>query len=132
MSDENPLNELTPEEAAFVERLRGGYTPEPMSPARRVTFREELDARLTRRTLGWRAPLGAVLAASAALALWFAVPNVIEQPGLGAPLSETASAQSIEEVLLTLSASALDETESDNAELPDDYAAIASLLLDGV
>jgi hypothetical protein len=59
----------------WLEALRDGFRPEPMSPSRAAAFRRALDARLERRARARRFALPALAgAALAALALWLAWP----------------------------------------------------------
>ena len=136
MSDiERNRPELTSEEASFVERVTTSYAPPPMSPSQRVAFRQRLDARLGPRRRTWLvAPLAGVAAAAAALALWLAVPGAVEPiPGAtpGAHNRATAAPEESEDGSIDEALFALTTSDERDGSLPDDYAAIASLLLDG-
>lgn len=59
----------------WLEALRDGFRPEPMSPARAAAFRRALDERIERRSAARRFALPALAgAAITALALWLAWP----------------------------------------------------------
>ena len=133
MSDaEQNRPDLTREEASFVERVATSYAPPPTSSSQRVAFRRRLDARVERRSRAWwPGPIMGVAAAAAAVVLWLAVPGSVEpipeaQRQTTAQAPEGAADESIDEALFALTTS-----NDRDASLPDDYAAIASLLLDG-
>jgi hypothetical protein len=119
---------LDREDRDFVERLAAHWAPPPATPAQRAAFDEALRARLGPRRRRWLwTP--ALAAAAAAAALWlYAAPS--PRPAPLTPGASAAAAAWEDEILLSGDRSpAGDRDESEL--LPDDYAAIASLILDG-
>ncbi len=112
---------LGADDAALVERLRAGYGPESLSPARRAAFDTALRTRLERPALRVWALAAAV---SAAALVWFALPGggphgtQVATPGAAVAAWEA-------EVLFPeeLGATA---TSDDERMLPPDYLALAS------
>ena len=122
--------QLAPDDAAFVSRLAEHYrAPEPTAAGRK-TFRAALDERVRRRAAPWRAlALGLAAAAAGIAALLFAqAPRFVPALPDAAQGTAQASNTSPEEALLAL---AVPIAAADDA-LPDDYEAIAGLLLDEV
>ena len=111
------------DDAALVERLREGYGPEPLSPARRTAFDAALRERLeqpARRV--WA--LASVATASAAALVWLALPGSSpHRTQVAAPAAGVAAWEA--EVLFSeeLGATA---TSDDERMLPPDYLAMAS------
>lgn len=133
MHDERSEEER--EEARFIERLAASYAPEPLQPARRAELDEALNARIERRrrAMPWAAALGA--AAAAALLALLVTSGLFEPtPGAQPDVDAIAAVQPVtdwEYVLLDPESSPESEDAEDAAELPPDYAAIASSFLDG-
>jgi hypothetical protein len=138
---QNPeRDELTREDARFLERLRAHYTPEPLSGAERTAFDAKLRERIERSR--WRgALLPAFGAASlAALAVWL-VP-VTQTPVVPVPAPapvarvQTAEAPSSPaanwEQTLFYGDLTRDAVQDVSAELPPEYAAIEGVFFDGV
>ncbi len=133
MHDERSVEER--EEARFIERLAANYEPEPLQPARRAELDEALSARIARRrrAMPWAAALGAA-AAAAVLALFLASGVFEPAPAARPDAVGVAALEPVtdwEYVLLDPESSPEDEDAEDAAELPPDYAAIASSFLDG-
>lgn len=129
MTDErrDPRGEphLAPEDAAFVRRLADAYAPPPQRPQERVAFRAALDRRLEReRRKPWISALGGLAAAGLALVLVLGGPAA-DPPARRAPLADDTP----EEAMLTFAAVDLEDGEDEEAPLPADYEAIASLFL---
>lgn len=127
------LEELSGEDARFVERLRSAYAPEPLSAAQRTAF----DAKVRERTQRpvwqglWIPAFGA--AALAALALWNGLPDAIGvAPAPVATARATSAAGAAWEQLLFESDPTRVQVGDDSAELPPDYAAIEVAFFDGV
>jgi hypothetical protein len=123
---ENPV--LDREEQAFVERLAASWAPPPTTPARRAAFDEGLRARLERRRRPWLVVPALATAAAAAL-IWFSV-----TPSLGptVPRGDESVVAGAWDAELFLSSDVSPSEDRDGAEgLPDDYEAIASLILGG-
>ena len=130
MTRDPELEELTREDARFVERLRSLYEPEPQDGARRAAF----DARLQERIARPRWPLAlipAFTAAALALVVWNSLPG--ERPPQPAPTvtASAASAAAWEEVLFEGDPTEV-QTVSVHDELPADYKAIELAFFDGV
>jgi hypothetical protein len=130
MNREPELEELTREEARFVEQLRSLYGPEPLDGARRTAF----DARLRERIARPRWPLAlipAFTAAALALVVWNSLPG--QRPAAPAPAIATnrASAAAWEDVLFEGDPTQ-EQAVSAQDELPPDYKAIELAFLDGV
>ncbi len=111
------------DDAAFVERLREGYRPEPLIPTRRAAFDTALRQRLeppARRV--WAAAAAATVTAAALV--WLALPGdappgtQVVSPGVGVAAWE-AEVLFPEELGATL-------TSDDERMLPPDYLALAS------
>ena len=135
--DERNRLELTSEDARFIERVGEAYTPTKPGASQRAEFRQALDGRIAARERPrFTLPLAGFAAATAAVALWLYLPGATDpspvvQPQLVAEAEATSdeieeTVDSVDEALFTLTAS-----EDRDTSLPDDYAAIASLLLDG-
>ncbi|MEM7413640.1 MAG: hypothetical protein AAF430_25635 [Myxococcota bacterium] len=137
--------ELSPRDAAFVREIESLTRAPEMTAAQRVAFSEDVDRRVAaRRSAGWLPALAGMVAVGAAVALaLFAGPDArppsddIESPRVAettpAPrVIETAPATTTPvEALLSLAEAEESDLPSDDDTLPDDYAAIASLILDG-
>jgi hypothetical protein len=132
---QNERDELTRDDARFVEALRAHYAPEPLEGAKRAAF----DARLRERVLRprWRGVwLPAFAAASvAALAVWWlprtpaseapaAVARVVAAPAPAA--TDTDWEQALFYGDLTR------PQQDEQAELPPEFAAIDGLFFDDV
>jgi hypothetical protein len=129
---------LGPEERELVERVAESYAPRAWTPAERSAFDARLESRLEGRArirLLWPA-LGAATVAVAAAALWLARPAELEPAGSGSPVVaqrlETDTPGSLDELLLTYESFYGDEEAGalDTRALPEDYVAIAALLLE--
>jgi hypothetical protein len=130
--------QLDRDDADFVRRIEESYRPPELSPSRRVAFREGIDARIQRRpTRGlWTAAV-----ASVAIALTLVVLRATEGPtttstALPPPVVATGDsgrASGDDTMLVALAMSGdVDGDDEDDASLPEDYAAIADLFLEGV
>ncbi|MGH0028446.1 MAG: hypothetical protein ACQGVC_01540 [Myxococcota bacterium] len=121
--------DLGAQDAAFVEHVAQlTRAPQP-SAARRVAFQAELDRRIARGAAWDRLPVwagGAVALLALALVLR---PGGPVPGGQGPADVPVAGAPSSVEVLLSLADEYSDETT--DTRLPDEYEAIASLILDG-
>jgi len=122
--------ELTREDARFVEQLRSLYEPEPLEGARGAAF----DARLRERIARPRWPLAlipAFTAAALALVVWHSLPG--ERPPTPAPTvtARGAGAAAWEEVLFEADPTQ-EQAVSAQDELPPDYKAIELAFFDGV
>ena len=114
---------LDREDRAFVERLAANWAPAPATPAQRAAFDGALAARLERRRRLW---VPALATAAAAAALWLFV-----APSQG-PAPSSPDATAAWEYELFFSSDLSPASDRDDSELlPEDYAAIASLILDG-
>jgi ferric-dicitrate binding protein FerR (iron transport regulator) len=124
--------DLAPDDAAFVRRLAELSAAPEASPARRAAFQAELDRRLARRRgVGWSLLAGAV-AAGAALAVLLRAGDGPPAPADGTVTARAEAAAvrgqtaTPEEALLSLTS----ESAADpDVSLPNDYVAIATLLL---
>jgi hypothetical protein len=128
---------LRAEDEEFAERLAASFSPAPLSPARRTAFDAGLAERLERRRSRLLLPALAAAAGAAAAALaWLAAPGAFDPAATGGGgandvVAESSAAVLWELELLDLNA-LTDADDADAAErLPDDYAAIAGLFLDG-
>jgi hypothetical protein len=128
---------LRAEDEKFAERLAASFSPAPLSPARRAAFDAALATRLEQRRRSRLLPALAAAAVAAAAALaWLAAPGAFDPAATGGGgaddvVAETSAAVRWELELLDLNA-LTDVDDADDAErLPDDYAAIAGLFLDG-
>jgi len=119
---------LDREEQAFVERLAASWAPPPTTPARRAAFDEALRARLERRRRPWLVVPALATAAAAAVIGFSVIPPVGPTPPQGEE-SVVAGAWDSE---LFFSSDVSPADDRDGSEgLPDDYEAIASLILGG-
>lgn len=127
--DERPRLERGDEE--LVERLAAEYAPPPLSAAQRVAFDEAIRARIERPR--WRRLLApAFVAAAAAAALVWLAPSDSTDP-IRPPEQEDSGvvfASSWEDELFLSSDVSASEDRLESETLPDDYLAIASLLMD--
>ena len=129
MTREPELEELTREDARFVERLRALYGPEPLEGARRAAF----DARLQERIARPRWPLAlipAFTAAALALVVWSSLPGAPAPKPAPTVVASGASA-AWEEVLFEGDPTEV-QAVSVHEELPPDYKAIELAFFDGV
>jgi hypothetical protein len=131
---QNP-DESTPlsvEDEAFVERLSEGFAPAPLCRARSAAFDDALASRIARpRRSRLIAPVLATAVAAAAVA-WFVAPAALDPAPIGsgaAVVSEAAARW--ERELFDPAALIGPEDAGDAEQLPDDYAAIAAVFLDG-
>ena len=126
------------EDEKFAERLAASFSPAPLSPARRAAFDEALAARLEQRRRS-RLMLPALAAAAGAVAAalaWLTLPGAFDPAatggrGAGDVAAETSAAVRWELELLDPNALTDADDAGDTERLPDDYAAIAGLFLDG-
>lgn len=90
-------NDTANNDEAFLAQLREEFTPNPLSPARRVALEEDLSRRIHRR---WPRPTllaSAVLSAGlAAVLVWVAIPQPVTAPvtqtaGLATPTRDPAN-----------------------------------------
>jgi hypothetical protein len=136
---QNERDELTRDDARFVEALRTHYAPEPLDGPRRTAFDARLRERISRP--GWRGALlpGFAAASVAALALWW-LPNTAQTPvPAPTPIAENARTPAAilaagdtdwEQVLFY---GDLTRVQQDaESELPPEFAAIDGLFFDDV
>jgi len=128
---------LSAEDEEFAERLAASFSPAPLSPAQRAAFDEALAARLERRRSRLLLPAlaGAAGAVAAALA-WLVAPGAFDpaasQPrGADDVVAEASAAARWELELLDLDSLTDPDAAAESEQLPDDYAAIAGIFLDG-
>ena len=126
---------LGPEDAAFVERLTEAFAPGPLGTAERAAFDAALEERITRRRSRW---LGVPILAGAtlvALGAWLLLPTEFgpSAPSLPGPAAVVAATQTEaeweDELLDAMLFGEIEESDAVD-ELPDDYAAIATVFLD--
>lgn len=111
------------DDRGWIESLRAGFRPEPMSPERAAAFRRALERRIQRRARARRFALPALAAASAAAALWLAIREPAPEP----PASIAGSA----EAWAFLDPDALASELAQRSDyLPADYQQLALLLED--
>ena len=123
------FEELTGEDARFVERMRSAYAPEPLSGVQRTAFDALLRERIERpRWRGMWIPAFSA-AALAALAIWNGVPGLPN--GAPTPVMASASGAAWEQLLFEGDPTRV-QIGDDSAELPPDYAAIEVAFFDGV
>jgi len=127
---------LSPEDHAFVGRLVENFAPPALSASRRASLDAELRDRVARpRGLGFARPAFASAVAGLAIGLALAwggsesLPPEAARPGESAP--DAASLAAWEWGLFDPESYGEAETGSDLDELPDDFAAIAGIFLDG-
>ena len=131
-------------DAEFVKRLADHYAPSPLSPGQRAVWDTALAARLETRRRAMVLPGLATAALAAALVFglggWFGLersgPSVRPAPVVSATATRTldVSAEDSASDLLDdweylLAFQPADDEE--DGQLPDDYAAIASIFLEG-
>jgi hypothetical protein len=127
---------LSAEDEEFTERLAASFSPAPPSPARRADFDEALAGRLERRRSRLLLPAlaGAAGAAAAAIA-WLVAPGAFDpaatQREANDAVAEAAAAARWELELLDLDSLTDPDAAAESEQLPDDYAAIAGIFLDG-
>lgn len=130
---------LDERDARLVARLREEWAPEPLTAAGRTAFDARLQERIeaARRRRWWPA-LGASLATASLAALLVlraqppAAPPPVDLAERGAPAERLAASDEpawIDE-LLYATVDYDDAQELDDAGLPDEYVAIAGVLLD--
>lgn len=127
---------LSADEAAFVERLAEHYAPPPLDPMRRVALDAELEERLEAPRAGslLQPVLASVVVGLALGFVWLL--GALEPAALGpvrtrTAVAERSAADAWERELLDLQSFGDGEAAADFDALPDDYAAIAGLFLDG-
>jgi hypothetical protein len=132
-SDERP--KLAREDEGFVKRVAESYAPPPMTAAERAAFDETLLERIQRShpTRRWLTLAGVPAAVGAALAaawLFFLSPGT-EGLAPSEGMAPALSARAWEEELF-LNGGLFEAERADESELlPEEYLAIASVLLDG-
>ncbi len=117
---------LSPADEAFVRRIASAYAPPRPSAPQRAAFMARLDARFERSRR--RRQGGALVAAAAAALAAFALLHAPSQapPAQRAAAPGAGSAQA--EAILAL---AIAQEPASDAALPEDYEAIAGVLLGG-
>ena len=135
-----PTEHKLPEraDAEFVKRLADHYAPSPLSPGQRAAWDTALAARLEKRRRAALLPGLATAALATALVFglggWFG--SETDAPGVSATATRTLIVSAEEsasdltgdwEYLLALQPA----DEEEDGQLPDDYAAIASIFLEG-
>jgi hypothetical protein len=133
-TDERPL--LSTEDEAFVGRLAEQYAPPQLSAARRAALDTELRGRVVSANgLGFVRPAFASVLVALALGLVLAVGVFESKPPEGSRptvlLVDSPSAEVWERSLFDPEFYDDVDAGSDLDELPDDYAAIAGIFLDG-
>jgi hypothetical protein len=128
----NERDELTRDDARFVDALRAHYTPEPLDGAKRAAFDARLRERLERRWRGVWLPAFAA-ASVAALALWWLPSTPAPVTPSPAPVVATVPAASDTDWEQVLFYGDLTRPQQDEqAELPPEFAAIDGLFFDDV
>lgn len=121
MTDFQNDEQLAPEDAVFVERVRTGYAPRAMTAGQEASFDTELYRRIEsrgRRSTVW-VPASALVAA--ALAVWLGSGLW----GVSGPAAPTMASTWESELLL-----GSDTASSDSGDyLPEDYLVIADAFL---
>lgn len=125
-------DDLSPTDAAFVERLRADFEAPSLGPGAAQAFdarlaeRRAAKARRARWAWGVGLPVGLAAAAALVLSLRTAPPPAVDAPQPAPPGIAMAPASATEEapVLALLTESEL----SDNDLYPDDYLALADAL----
>ncbi len=75
MNERKDAGRARPEDdGAFLDALRRNYTPEPLSPSRRVALRMGVEERVVRQRGWWRPALG-VVAVNALALIWVVAPH---------------------------------------------------------
>lgn len=132
-------DERRPEDAQWIERVREGWQASAQTPNQRAAFDDRLDDRLHRRSRApWLRPVG-VLATSAVIAalVWnatlSATDSLVGTPQIAEADLPRATPAEVADVWLEFGDEiyAIDSPESIDAmdpSLPDDYAAMESLL----
>ncbi len=127
----DPGPELNSEEERFIDRLKMHYTPQPMTPARRVGFDEALGARLVRRRRrGVLVPAFATLAI-ALVATWLILSRELTSDETDIVVAETPVIDEWEYDLLYAAGLTVPGERDDSPLLPDEYLAIGSFFLEG-
>ena len=121
-------------EEQFVRRLAAHYTPEPLTPARRVALDEALWARLQRQPRLTRLTPALATVAVAMLIAYLSWPGLFMPPAHDSDPSVSISALSSTEpweyeLLYSRELTGTAERD-DGAILPDDYLVIARVFLD--
>ena len=132
--DEHPL--LSAEDDEFVGRLVEHYAPPPLSAARSAALDRELRDRIAApRALGFARPAFASAVAGLAIGLALALgafeSTLPEVARPGAAVPEAPSVAAWERDLFDLESFDDVDADGDLEGLPDDYAAIAGIFLDG-
>lgn len=130
-SDDRP--HLSGDDARFVERLASHYAPEPLTEARRAAFDARLRERLEERSPRLTLIPALVAVCVTAVLVWATLPLWTENGPLDrSSRSVVAQEPSVWEERLLYGDAAVSIAEEGAAEeLPSEYAAIASVLLDG-
>jgi hypothetical protein len=125
--EQRATDALAPDDARFVARVADAYAPPEPSAADRARFRARLEEKLARRNRApsWRWLAPAALAAVAALLVTTQLRVGDVAPGQVVSVTNRAASDAQEETLLAL---VTGEAASDDASLPEDYQAIASLM----
>ncbi|MGH0038394.1 MAG: hypothetical protein ACQGVK_25450 [Myxococcota bacterium] len=133
---ERESTDLLPDDRRWIETIAESYRTSPLSPSERVIFDERLQARIHRRrrglAAGWMAAAAAVVAL-AALLVWSgpsgpAPEDTLRLAGGWSEDGDLVSDYGAPESLFVGTASNDPWTDEDE-DLPDEYAAIAGLLL---
>ena len=127
------------EDAAWLERVRDVYTPEPMSPAERLAFDTRLEERIetSARSGLFGLPLWQPISLMAvvAVAVWLTIspapaPTTPDAPPEVASVRRPASLADWErEILAAAEPGSTPNSATGDEILPDDYRAIAGLFL---
>ena len=129
MPSSNDREDLRPDERRFIRRVAEHYTPQPLSAARRATFDQTLEERLTDSARPpFLRPAGILIPVCAALLLWFALSSQ-QPPGpdfkaltpssAPTPLAQDTTSHP------TLLAYAYYQSETQDDVLPAEYIALA-------
>jgi hypothetical protein len=127
---------LSAEDAAFIERVAKGYAPPPLDPVRRAALDAALDERIGARGDGLflKPVLASALVGLAVGFVWLLgalEPAMTRSERMRTAVAEWSSADEWERELLDLQSFDDARRPDDIEELPDDYAVIAGIFLDG-
>lgn len=127
---------LSADETAFVNRIAEQYVPAPLAPARRAALDAELRERLAEpsRSSFLQPALASVVVALAVGFVWLLgalEPETPREVRIRTAVAEWRAAETWERELLDPQSFDAEDGSEDLDELPDDYAAIAGLFLDG-
>ena len=106
------------EDRRLIAAIADATRPEPMSPTRRVMWRDALEERIARRARPWPW-LVPLIASTAVISLWLALPEPAPAP--------QASLSGSELYAFIDPDSAPDAVRESGIYLPDDYQALATL-----